>query len=220
MEDRCRIALAEDHTILREGLKALLSAEPSLEIVCEAGDGREAVRCVDAHSPDLLLIDLAMPRMNGLEAIREIRKRHARIRVLVLTVHSTEEYIHAALQAGADGYVLKDSTHAELLMAIRHVMSGKRYLGPEASEKVIEGYLEGQKRLRRKTSLETLTQRERETLKLIAEGYRNREIADFLCISVKTVEKHRGSLMKKLNLHNSAALTAFALERGLVTRKE
>lgn len=220
MEDRCRIALAEDHTILREGLKALLSAEPSLEIVCEAGDGREAVRCVDAHSPDLLLIDLAMPRMNGLEAIREIRKRHARIRVLVLTVHSTEEYIHAALEAGADGYVLKDSTHAELLMAIRHVMSGKRYLGPEASEKVIEGYLEGQKRLRRKTSLETLTQRERETLKLIAEGYRNREIADFLCISVKTVEKHRGSLMKKLNLHNSAALTAFALERGLVTRKE
>lgn len=219
MEKKCRIVLAEDHTILREGLKALLSAEPSMEIVCEAGDGQEAVRCVDAYAPDLVLIDLTMPRMNGLEAIREIRKRHAGTRILVLTVHRTEEYIHAALEAGADGYVLKDSTHAELLTAIRHVVSGKRYLGPEASEKVIEGYLEGQKNLRKKTALDTLTQRERETLKLIAEGYRNREIADFLCISVKTVEKHRGSLMKKLKLHNPAALAAFAVEKGLVARK-
>ncbi|MFO7785934.1 MAG: response regulator transcription factor [Desulfatiglandales bacterium] len=218
MEKPCRIVLAEDHTILREGLKALLSAEPSMEIVCEAGDGQEAIRCVDAHSPDLVLIDLTMPRMDGLEAIREIRRRHTTTRILVLTVHRTEEYIHAALEAGADGYVVKDSTHSELLMAIHHVLSGKRYLGPEASEKVIEGYLEGQKSLRKKTVLDTLTQRERETLKLIAEGYRNREIADFLCISVKTVEKHRGSLMKKLKLHNSAALTAFAVEKGLVAR--
>jgi DNA-binding NarL/FixJ family response regulator len=219
MEKPYRIVLAEDHTILREGLKALLSSDPSMEIVCEAGDGREAVRCVEAHAPDLILIDLAMPRMNGLDAIREIRRRSSGTRVLVLTVHRTEEYIHAALEAGADGYVLKDSTHSELLMAIRHVLSGKRYLGPEASEKVIEGYLEGQKTLRRKSALDTLTQRERETLKLIAEGYRNREIADFLCISVKTVDKHRTSLMKKLDLHNPAALTTFAMEKGLVPRE-
>ena len=218
MEKPCRIVLAEDHAILREGLKALLSAESSMEIVCEAEDGREALRCVASHAPDLILIDLAMPKMNGLEAIREIRRRHSETRILVLTVHRSEEYVHAALEAGADGYVLKDSTHAELLMAIRHVLSGKRYLGPGASEMVIEGYLEGWKSLGRKSILDTLTQRERETLKLIAEGYRNREIADFLCISVKTVEKHRGSLMRKLDLHNSAALTAFAVEKGLLSR--
>ncbi len=213
-----RIVLAEDHTILREGLKALLSAEPSMEVVCEADNGREALRCVGRYAPDLILIDLAMPKMNGLEAIREIRKRHEKTRIVVLTVHRTEEYVHAALEAGADGYVLKDSTHAELLMAIRRVLSGGRYLGPGASDMVIEGYLEGQKSLRKRSVLDGLTQRERETLKLIAEGYRNREIADFLCISVKTVEKHRASLMKKLDLHNSAALTAFALEKGLVSR--
>lgn len=216
MNKPCRIVLAEDHTILREGLRALLSTEPGLEIVCEAEDGRQAVRCVDSCSPDLILIDLSMPKMNGLEAIRDIRKRHEETKILVLTVHRTEEYIHAALQAGADGYVLKDSSHAELLMAIRSVAAGKRYLGPGASEKVIEGYLEGQKNTRKRSVLDELTQREREVLKLIAEGYRNREIADFLCLSVKTVEKHRGSLMKKLGLHNSAALTAFALEKDLV----
>ncbi len=216
MEKRVRLILAEDHTILREGLRALLSSEPGMEVICEAGDGREAVRCVDAHSPDLVLMDLAMPRMNGLEAIREVRKNHKDTKIVVLTVHKTEEYIHAALEAGADGYVLKDATRDELLMAIRHVMAGKRYLGPGASEKVIEGYLEGRRSLGTKTTLETLTQRERETLKLIAEGYRNREIADFLCISVKTVEKHRASLMKKLDLRNSASLTAYAVEKGLV----
>ena len=218
MEKTCRIVLAEDHAILREGLKALLSADPAMEIVCEAEDGREALRCVAGHAPDLILIDLAMPKMNGLEAIREIRRHHGATKILVLTVHRSEEYVHAALEAGADGYVLKDSTHAELLMAIRHVLSGKRYLGPGASEMVIEGYLEGWKSLGRKSILDTLTQRERETLKLIAEGYRNREIADFLCISVKTVEKHRASLMRKLDLHNSAALTAFAMEKGLLSR--
>jgi DNA-binding NarL/FixJ family response regulator len=218
MEKPCRIVLAEDHAILREGLKALLSAEPSMEIVCEAEDGREALRCVASHTPDLVLIDLAMPKMNGLEAIREIRRHHGETKIVVLTVHRSEEYVHAALEAGADGYVLKDSTHAELVMAIRHVLSGRRYLGPGASEMVIEGYLEGRKSLGRRSVLDTLTQRERETLKLIAEGYRNREIADFLCISVKTVEKHRGSLMRKLDLHNSAALTAFAMEKGLLSR--
>lgn len=216
MKKSCRMVLAEDHTILREGLRALLSSEPGVEIVCEAKDGHEAVRCVDTSSPDMILMDLSMPKMNGLEAIRDIRKRHPGTKILVLTVHSTEEYIHAALEAGADGYVLKDSSHAELLMAIKSVASGKRYLSPEASGKVIEGYLEGQKVRRKKTLMDELTQREREVLKLIAEGYRNREIAEMLFISVKTVEKHRGSLMKKLDLHNSAALTSFALEKGLI----
>jgi DNA-binding NarL/FixJ family response regulator len=133
-------------------------------------------------------------------------------------VHKTEEYILAALKAGADGYVLKDATHDELIMAVKNVLSGKRYISPGISEKVIEGYLDGKKVIKTHTSWDTLTQREREILKLIAEGYRNKEIAEYLCISVKTVEKHRANLMEKLDLHNVQALTTFALERGLISR--
>ena len=153
-----------------------------------------------------------------MDAIREIKKRFPDIKVLALTVHKNEEYILATLKAGADGYVLKDATQAELMMAIRTVLMGKSYLSPGVSEKVINGYLEGRKTLKPKSAWDTITQREREILKLIAEGYKNREIADYLCISVKTVDKHRTNLMKKLNLHSVSALTAFAIEKGLVTK--
>jgi DNA-binding NarL/FixJ family response regulator len=136
-----------------------------------------------------------------------------------LTVHRAEEYILATFRAGADGYLLKDSTQAELLMAVKKVLSGTHYISPEISEKVIEGYIEGKKSLKSRTSWETLTQREREILKMIAEGYRNKEIAEDLCISVKTVEKHRANLMEKLDLHSIQALTAFAIEKGLVSRE-
>jgi DNA-binding NarL/FixJ family response regulator len=219
MAAKYRFVIAEDHTILREGLRALLSSSPDFEIVGEAEDGREAIRCVEKLKPDLILTDLSMPRMNGMEAIREIRKRAPETKILVLTVHKTEEYILATLQAGADGYLLKDSTHGELLAAVRHVLSGKHYISPGISDKVLEGYLEGRKTLKTRTSWETLTQREREILKLIAEGYKSKEIADDLCISVKTVEKHRANLMEKLNLHNVQALTTYAIERGLVSRE-
>lgn len=218
MEGKKSVLIAEDHTILREGLKALLSASPDLRVVAEAADGREAVRLTLEVKPDLLLMDLSMPRMSGLEAIREIRGQFPGARILVLTVHKTEEYVLAALQAGANGYILKDATHAELLAAIRAVLSGKPYLSPEISGKVIEGYLQGRKGIRKDSTWESLTNREREILKLIAEGYKNREIADFLCISLKTVEKHRDHLIKKLDRHNVAALTAYAMEKGLVTK--
>jgi DNA-binding NarL/FixJ family response regulator len=212
-----KIVLAEDHTILREGLRALLSADPNFEIVGEACDGRDAVRCVEKLVPDLLLMDLSMPRMSGMEAIREIKKRYPEIKIIALTVHKTEEYLLTTLKAGADGYVLKDATHDELVMAIKNVMRGKSYLSPGVSEKVIEGYLEGKENSRSVSSWETLSQREREVLKLIAEGYKNKDIAGDLCISLKTVEKHRANLMKKLDLHNAAALTVYAVERGLVS---
>jgi two-component system response regulator NreC len=215
---RKRIVIAEDHTILREGLKALLSSSPEIQIAGEAADGREAVRLALELKPDMLLMDLSMPRMSGMEAIREIRKQVPGIRILVLTVHKSEEYVLAALQAGADGYILKDATRAELLMAIETVLSGKHYLTPEVSGKVIEGYLEGKKGVRTDSSWDSLTLREKEILKLIAEGYKNKQIAEFLCISPKTVEKHRDNLIKKLDLHNIAALTAYAMERGLVTK--
>ena len=211
-----RIVLAEDHTILREGLHALLAADPDFEIIGEARDGREAVRCIEKLEPDLLLMDLSMPRMSGMDAIREIKKRYPEIKIIALTVHKTEEYLLSTLQAGADGYVLKDATHEELVLAIKNVMGGKSYLSPGVSEKVIEGYLEGKESNR--SPWETLSQREREVLKLIAEGYKNKEIAEDLCISLKTVEKHRANLMKKLDLHNAAALTVYAMQKGLVNR--
>jgi DNA-binding NarL/FixJ family response regulator len=216
--ENLRIVLAEDHTILREGLRALLSADPDFEIIGEAQDGREAVRCVEKLEPDLLLMDLSMPRMSGMDAIREIKKRYPEIKIIALTVHKTEEYLLNTLQAGADGYVLKDATHDELVLAIKNVMGGKSYLSPGVSEKVIEGYLEGRESNRSMSPWERLSQREREVLKLIAEGYKNKEIAEDLCISLKTVEKHRANLMKKLDLHNAAALTVYAVQKGLVNR--
>jgi DNA-binding NarL/FixJ family response regulator len=219
MSEKVRIVIAEDHTILREGLRSLLSSSPNFEIIGEAGDGREAIRQVKKFKPELILTDLSMPRMNGMEAIKEIKRESPATKILVLTVHRAEEYILATFRAGADGYLLKDSTHSELLMAVKKVLSGAHYISPEISEKVIEGYIEGKKSLKSRTSWETLTQREREILKLIAEGYRNKEIAEDLCISVKTVEKHRANLMEKLDLHSIQALTTFAIEKGLVSRE-
>lgn len=218
MGDKKSIVIAEDHTILREGLKMLLSSNPQYEIVAEAEDGLQAIRHCESLHPDLVLMDLSMPRMNGMGAVQEIKKTCPQTKILVLTVHKTEEYILATLKAGADGYVLKDATHSELELAIECVFSGKSYLSPGISEKVIEGYLEGRKSVRPVSSWDTLTQREREILKMIAEGYKNKEIGNYLCISTKTVEKHRANLMKKLDLHSTSALTAFALEKGLITQ--
>jgi DNA-binding NarL/FixJ family response regulator len=212
------IVIAEDHTILREGLKSLLASQPDLKIVGEAGDGLEAIRCVRDLGPDMILLDLSMPRMTGLDAIKEIKRINPDIKIIVLTVHSSEEYILATLQAGADGYVLKEAHSAELQTAIRHVLEGRRYLSPSISGTVIDGLLQGKKASAIRSSWETLTQREREILKLIAEGHKNKDIADLLCISVKTVEKHRANLMEKLGLHNVAALTALAAEKGLINR--
>ena len=218
MENKLRIVLADDHTILREGLRALLSADPNFDIVGEAEDGREAVRCVEKLEPNLLLMDLSMPRMSGMDAISEIKRRYSETKIIALTVHKTEEYLLTTLQAGVDGYVLKDATHDELVLAIHNVMAGKRYLSPGISGKVIEGYLEGKEDSQAVSSWQKLSQREREVLKLIAEGYKNKEIAEDLCISLKTVEKHRANLMKKLDLHNAAGLTVYAVDKGLVSR--
>jgi two-component system response regulator NreC len=218
MKKQYGIVIAEDHTILRDGLKALLSAQEDFKVVAEAQDGREAIRCVHDFAPDVILMDLSMPRMNGLDAIKEIKKTNPGTKIIALTVHKTEEYVLATLQAGADGYVLKDATHSELVMAMKNVLGGNRYLSPGVSEKVIDGYLKGRGALKSQSAWDTLTQREREILKLIAEGYKNKDIADYLCISLKTVEKHRTNLMNKLDLHNVAALTALAIDKGLISK--
>jgi len=216
--EKKKIIIAEDHTILREGLKALLNTNPEIEIVGEAEDGREAVWLVEKLDPDMVMMDLSMPRMDGMQAIREIKRRWPNKRVLALTAHKTEEYVLTTLKAGADGYLLKDATYQEMMTAVKSVLSGKRYLSPGISEKVIEGYLEGKQTINLQGAWDNLTIREREVLKLIAEGYRNKEIADLLVISPKTVEKHRANLMVKLNFHNVSEITAYAIERGFVVK--
>jgi len=214
-----KIVLAEDHTILREGVRALLSAEPDLEIVGEAENGQDALRLANQLAPDMVLMDLTMPRSNGTEAIAAIKRRNPDTRIIALTVHKTEEYIRAALDAGASGYVLKDDSHQDLLHAIRNVLRGRVYLSPGITDRVVTGYLDqrsGQPDAEAPRSWDLLTAREREIIKLIAEGNKNRTIAEYLSVSTKTVEKHRSNLMQKLNLHNASALTAYAFEHGLV----
>ena len=210
------VMLAEDHTILREGLRALLSCEPDLQIIGEAGNGREAVKIANRHKPSLILMDITMPLTNGTDAIRIIKRRHPETKIIALTVHKTEEYVRAALEAGADGYVLKDDSSSELLHAIRHVLRNKKYLSPGICNSIVTGYLEGSAGPIRLRRLERLTNREKEVLKLIAERLRNKDIAAHLSVSLKTVEKHRSNLMKKLNLHSGAALTAYAFENGML----
>lgn len=217
-EHRYRLVIAEDHTILREGLKALLAARPELEVVGEAMDGREAVRVVEELKPDLLMLDLSMPRSNGLEVLKEIKRANPKTRVMVLTVHKTEDYVFTALQAGADGYVLKDSSSSELMLAVASVLNGERYLSPAIASTVVSGYLGAKEGAPARPAFDELSTREREVLKLIAEGYRTREIAVYLCISPKTVEKHRANLMDRLRLHTVPALTAYAIDKGLITK--
>jgi DNA-binding NarL/FixJ family response regulator len=219
MEKKVKILLAEGHTILREGLRALLSSDSNLEIVGDAEDCLKAVDCVEKLEPDLLLMDLSMPQMSGIEAIKKIKKRYPETKIIALTAHKNEDYLLATLQAGADGYVLKDATHNELVLAIKNVVMGESYFSPGASMKVVERYLQRKNSRKSVTSWETISPREREVLKLITEGYKNKEIAEDLDISIKTVEKHRESLMKKLDLHNAAALTIYAMEKGLKDQK-
>jgi len=218
MLNKQRILIVEDHTLLRQGLCAMISADAELEVVGEVDNGRDAIKFAGSLSPELILMDLSMPGTNGTESIVEIKRRYPAIKILVLTVHKAEEYIREALKAGADGYVLKHATLTELLLAIKSVLKGKTYLSPDIAEQVVSGYLFGGKSLNPVSTWDSITLREREVLKLIAEGHPNKYIANYLCVSVKTVEKHRSNLMKKLDMHNAASLTVFAIEKGVVSR--
>ena len=216
MNTKRRILLVEDHTLLRVGLRALLSHDADLEVVGEASNGRDAIRAISDLSPHLAIMDLTMPGMNGVEAIAQIKRRYPQVKVLVLTLHRTDEYIHESLKAGADGYILKDATHDELRVAIRSVLNGKTYLSPDISNNVVSVYLGGGKNAGFSSAWESVTHRERQVLKLVAEGRSNKFIAEYLCLSVKTVEKHRSNLMRKLDLHNASMLTSFAIGKGLL----
>jgi DNA-binding NarL/FixJ family response regulator len=219
MGSKKKVVIAEDHKLFREGLKSMLSARNDLHVVDEAQDGLEAIRCVKRNQPDLLLLDLSMPRLSGISVMRDIKSQFPEVKILALTIHESDQYVLEAFEAGADGYCIKDAGRDELMVAIDSVLEGKTYISPGIADNVMEGYLEESKRLKTKTTWDTVTQREREVLKLLAEGYLNKEIAEFLHISVKTVEKHRANIMNKLDLHNASALTAYAIEKGLVAQK-
>lgn len=218
------IVVADDHGIMRDGLCALINGEPDLKVIGTATNGREAIRAAEVLKPDLVMMDMSMPLTNGPEAIAHIKRRTPEQRILVLTFHTDDQHIHAALSAGADGYVLKDDSRLEMLTGVRAVLNGKSFLSPAICERVVNGYLGGgaggggmrPAGTQSAVGAEVLSQREREVIKLIAEGYRTREIATFLSLSHKTVEKHRSNLMRKLNLRSAAAVTAYAIANGFV----
>ena len=208
----------DDHTLVREALASLLALDPRVHVIGEAGSGTDALRLIGTLKPDIVLLDLSMPGLHGTEMIRQVRISHPAVKCLVLTVHMSEPIIRSALQAGAAGYLLKESSYAELKTAIQSVAQGQTYLSPMIADTVLCGYLEKQSPFPGEGSpWQRLSDREREVLKLVAEGATSKEIAESLCISARTVEKHRASLMIKLNLRTTAALTAYAIKHELVT---
>lgn len=210
------ILLADDHEVVRKGLKALLSAEPDFNIIGEAGDGIDTVELVSKLQPDILVLDLMMPGMNGLEVTRRLTKKNPDVGIIILSMHSNEAYVLEALRSGARAYVLKESPPEELILGIREVVAGHQYLSSPLSEKSIDSYTQ-KVEFSENEPFSSLTAREREILFLIAQGRSNSEIADELGISARTVETHRTNLMHKLGLHNHAQLMQFAIRKGIMT---
>ena len=210
--------IVDDHTIMRDGLRALLSSEPNYEVVGTMADGKSAIRAVGTLKPDIILMDLTMPGTGGIEAISHIKRQHPKVKIVALTFHKEDKYIHATLEAGADAYVLKDDSRTELFTALASILKGKSYLSPSICDRVVAGYLAGGDSDSDQPSWEILTTREREVIKLIAEGNKTKEIAVYLSLSPKTVEKHRTNLMRKLDLHNVSAVTVYAIQNGFITQ--
>ena len=212
---KARVLLADDHAVVRHGLRMVLDAEPDLEVVAEAGDGAEAVARALEDDVDLAIIDISMPRMTGLQAVRELHARRPDLRILILSMHQNEQYLYEALKAGASGYVLKTVVDRDLIEACRAVMRGEPFLYPGAMTPLIRDYL---RRARTDQPLreDPLTAREQEVVKLIAEGYSSKQIAAALVISEKTVERHRANILEKLGMHDRVELTRYAIRRGLV----
>src|SRR5258708_14735854 len=211
-----RILLADDHTILRAGLKMMLNAQPDMEVVGEAQDGRQAFTEAQRLQPDVVLMDITMPDINGIEATKQIKKVLPDIRILVLTMHEHDEYVFQTLRAGASGYMLKEAADTELITALHVIHSGQFYLSPAAQSVMVGDYLQRVRTGEEKDSYSSLTEREREILKLVAEGNTNNQIAERLVISPKTADTHRTHVMHKLNLHSRAELVKYAMRRGLL----
>ncbi len=211
-----RVLIADDHTLFRESLRSLLKMAENIEVVGEAGDGVEAVSKAIQLKPDVVLMDIAMPNVNGLQATRQIKREVPSVKVLVLTMYETEQYILEMLRCGASGYILKRASTRDLIPAIQAVSQGEVYLYPSVTKKVLDRYLEQIKTGEKAYDRERLTERELDIISLIAEGKTNREIAKFLSISIHTVQTHRLNLMKKLDIHNRTELVRYAIREGLI----
>jgi two-component system response regulator NreC len=216
MDRPIRIILAEDHTIVRQGLARLLEDQPDLEVVGEAENGRTAVEKTLALKPDIAILDITMPLMNGIEAAKRIRKQLPETKILILSMYSHEHYIHELLETGISGYLLKDSSGRDIIKAIYAAMNDETFLSPSISKKVVESYLSPQKGSPREERYKLLSNREREVFQLIAEGLSTREIAETLYVSVSTVKSHRSKIMEKLGIDNPVHLVHFAIQLGLV----
>ncbi len=208
------ILLVDDHAVLREGLRALLNSEPDMHVVGGAGDGREALGLVDSLQPDVVVADISMPNMNGIETVRQLRQSHPQLKLIILSMHATHAYVTEALQAGANGYVVKQADATEVVNAIRAVIGGGAYLSPVISKDLIDDYLS---RAPAASKTMQLTTREREVAQLIAEGHSTRNISEALTVSVKTVETHRANIMRKINAKSTADIVKYALRRGWIT---
>jgi len=208
---KIRILLADDHAVVRQGFKMILGAQPDMEIVGEAGNGREALELASSLKPDLVVMDVAMPELNGIEATRRMAEAAPHTRVLALSMHKDSVYVREILRAGARGYLLKDSVAADLVSAVRAVAGGEGYISPAVSDAVLDDY-----RRHVTNPIDMLTSREREVLQMLAEGKTNKEIATVLNLSVYTVDAHRGRIMEKLNLHSINELVRFAVRNGLI----
>lgn len=208
------VILADDHSLVRAGIRELLSNIPMIDVIDEAGNGRDALKLVKEHQPRILLLDIGMPGLNGLEVAARVSKDHPATAVVMLSMHANEEYVLQALRAGAKGYLLKDSATGEIDLAIRSVIHGKTYLSPQISQTLVKEYVENSNTAR--SPLERLTARQREILQLVAEGYTTRQIAEMLNVSVKTIETHRAQLMDRLEIRHVQGLTCFAIQTGLI----
>jgi len=212
-----RVIVADDHTIIRSGLKALLDREPDIEVVAEAADGRQAVQKAQELQPEVVLLDIAMPNLNGIEAARQIAAKHERMGIIILSMHSDESYVLKALKAGARGYLLKDSSESDVMNAVRAVNAGKAYFSPEISRMMADDYLRQMQQRGVEDSYELLTAREREILQMLAEGKSNKDVANVLNLSLHTVETHRSNILQKLNLHSVPELILYAVRKGIVS---
>ena len=211
-----KILLADDHRMIRSGLRALLERQPEFRSVAEASDGRETVTLAETHAPDVAVIDVAMPRLNGIDAAREITARNSQVAIIILSMHSDEGYVLRALRAGARGYLLKDSPESDLIGAIHAVHEGKAFFSPAISKMLAEDYVRNLHQ-RGGDSYDLLTAREREVLHLLAEGRSNKEVATLLGLSLYTIETHRSNLLQKLNLKGTAELILYAVRKGVIS---
>lgn len=212
-----RILLADDHAVVRDGLRALLERQPDMAVVAEAGDGHECVQLAEEHSPDIVMMDIAMPRMNGIEAARRILSASPATAVLILSMHQDESYVLRSLKAGAKGYLLKDSPREDVLTAIRAVAAGRSWFSRKISLMMQEDYVRQLESRGLEDTYDLLTGREREILQLLAEGKANKEVANVLNISPTTVETHRGHILQKLSLHSTADLILYAVRKRIIT---